>query len=221
MSLDSRYLRWRRCVLGIAVTLVAGLAAAADEQTPLQIVDSTSQAVAAALDGRRDQLRENPPELYEAINGILLPVFDFRYAGYLVMGSNWKTATDQQKDDFIDAFYNFLLRAYAESLLDYDENSINILPAAEQPQGKSKRTMIKTEMTMDDGSVSPVNYSLRKGKTGWKLYDVRINGVSYIQNYRNQFSTEIEATGLDAVIARLSAEAADLDMSIAGTSSDN
>ncbi len=65
---------------------------------------------------------------------------------------------------------------------------------------------MKTETRMDDGSEVPINYSMRKTPDGWRVYDVRIEGVSYVQNYRNQFNAEIAALGVDAVIDRLSAE---------------
>ena len=67
---------------------------------------------------------------------------------------------------------------------------------------------MRTEMRLDDGKVLPVNYSMHLTKGGWRAYDVRIEGISYVQNYRNQFSAEIGAKGIDAVIARLRAEAA-------------
>ena len=150
-------------LLGIAL-YGAGRSAGAADATPIEIVEATSQAVSETLEGRRDYLEQNPQELYAAVNGILLPIFDVRYAGYLVMGSHWKTATDEQKTGFVDAFYNYLLRSYAMGLLDYDEQSVAVLPADQQPKGKSKRTMIKTEMTTEEGKIVPVNYSLRKSK---------------------------------------------------------
>jgi phospholipid transport system substrate-binding protein len=67
-------------------------------------------------------------------------------------------------------------------------------------------------MRMDDGSTVPVNYSMRNGSVGWRAYDVRIEGVSYVQNYRNQFNAEITANGINAVIARLESEAAELEV---------
>ncbi|MEZ5565812.1 MAG: ABC transporter substrate-binding protein [Gammaproteobacteria bacterium] len=71
-----------------------------------------------------------------------------------------------------------------------------------------RRTIVKTEMQLSDGKKLPVYYSMHKVKEGWRAFDVRIEGISYVQNYRNQFSAEIGAKGLDAVIARLKADAA-------------
>jgi phospholipid transport system substrate-binding protein len=66
-----------------------------------------------------------------------------------------------------------------------------------------------TELQLDDGTRVAVNYSLRKSSKGWKVYDVRLDGVSYVRNYRSQFNAEISALGIDAVIARLESETSD------------
>ncbi|MFW2404456.1 MAG: MlaC/ttg2D family ABC transporter substrate-binding protein [Gammaproteobacteria bacterium] len=184
-------------VMAVAVTDGAG-------QTPHEIIESTATAVTSRLDGRADYFDENPGELYELIDELLLPHFDVRYAGRLVLGKHWKTASKEQRDRFVDVFYKFLLQSYANGILEVEQGSIKVLPADDQEN--EKRVVVKTETRMDDGSEVPINYSMRKTKNGWRVYDVRIEGVSYVQNYRNQFNAEIAALGVDAVIDRLTAE---------------
>ena len=135
-----------------------------------------------------------------------MPHFDIRYAGRLALGKHWKAATKDQRNRFIDAFYEFLLQSYANGVLKFNEDAITVYPTEVEPD--AKRVVVKTDMRMDDGSVVPVNYSLRKSSAGWRVYDVRIEGVSYIQNYRNQFNAEISAVGIEAVIERLESESA-------------
>jgi phospholipid transport system substrate-binding protein len=143
--------------------------------------------------------------LYGVIDEVLLPVFDRRYAGHLVLGKHWKPATAEQRDRFIAAFYAFLLKTYAKGMLEFDQDNMRVLAA--EDSSKENRARVKTELKLGDGSTVPVNYSLRRSSAGWKVYDVRIEGVSYVQNYRNQFAAEISALGIDAVIARLEDEA--------------
>jgi phospholipid transport system substrate-binding protein len=69
------------------------------------------------------------------------------------------------------------------------------------------RTVVKTKALLDDGTEVPVDYSIVKRAQGWLLYDVKIEGISYVRNFRTEFNSEINATGLDAVIQRLEAEA--------------
>jgi phospholipid transport system substrate-binding protein len=197
-------------LLGCILTALASAVLADANKTPNQVIDETAAAMASRLQGRKEYLSSHPDELYALIDEVLLPNFDTRYSGYLVLGKHWRTASEEQRSRFIDSFYNFLLRSYANGILEFDQDNIKILPArGEVPE---KRTVVKTEMRLDDGTEIPVNYSLRETDAGWKVYDVRIEGVSYVQNYRNQFNAEISTNGLDAVIARLERETVALEI---------
>ena len=174
------------------------------DRSPYEIIETTATAVSERLDGRKLYYDENPDELYALIDELLLPHFDVRYAGRLVLGRHWKTATKEQRDRFVEVFYRFLVQSYANGILEFEQGSIKVLPM--EGGQDEKRVVVKTETRMDDGSEVPINYSMRKTPDGWRVYDVRIEGVSYVQNYRNQFNAEIAALGVDAVIDRLTAE---------------
>jgi phospholipid transport system substrate-binding protein len=200
-------------------------AAPADELTPNQIIEQTANTLANRVDADHERLAANPTELYALVDEVLLPAFDTRYAGGLVLGRHWRTATPEQRRAFIDTFYDFLVRSYAESVLKFRRDNIRILPPPPGEPQNPKRTVVRTDMRLDDGSTIPVNYSLRQTPKGWRIFDVNIEGISYVQNYRKQFDLEISAKGLDAVIARLQAEtpaapapAGDHDTSPAGGS---
>ena len=194
--------------LCLAALLIPAHSVAEQQQLPHEIIETAANSIAGELKGRKDYLADNKAELYALIDEILVPHFDMRYAGRLVLGKHWKTATPEQRDRFIDAFYEFLMQSYANGVLKFEEDAIKVY-AAEFTE-EDKRTVVNTEMKMDDGSLIPVNYSMRRSKAGWRVYDVRIEGVSYIQNYRNQFNAEISALGIDAVIERLNSETQNL-----------
>lgn len=199
-----------RFVAALALVLCSlSSLATADPRTPDQVVQQTADQLAARIEGRQKQLEANPPELYKLVDEVFLPVFDTDYAGRLVLGKHWRTATPAQREQFIDTFYDFLLRSYSRYVLRFEKDKVRILPgqaAAADP----KRAVVKTEMQLEDGTKLPVHYSLHQTPDGWRAYDVRIEGISYVQNYRNQFSAEIGAKGIDAVIARLRADTARL-----------
>jgi phospholipid transport system substrate-binding protein len=188
------------CVASIAAWPVM----ANQEELPHEIIATAANSIAGELKGRKDYLSDNRDELYVLINEILVPHFDMRYAGRLALGKHWKPATKEQRDRFIDAFYEFLLQSYSNAVLKFNEDTITVYPV--EVAADDKRTAVRTDMRMDDGSRVPVNYSMRKSSAGWRVYDVRIEGVSYIQNYRNQFNAEISALGIEAVIERLQLE---------------
>jgi len=198
---------WKRILMSLvlAAALTASwFATAHEERAPHEIISTAAHSIADELKGRKDYLAENRSELYALIDEILLPHFDKRYAGRLVLGKHWKKVTKEQRDRFIDVFYEFLIQSYANGVLKFDDDAINV--ASAEVSADVKRTVVNTEMRLDDGSQIPVNYSMRKSDAGWRVYDVRIEGVSYIQNYRNQFNAEISALGIEAVIERLQAE---------------
>lgn len=183
-------------------------AAAADEKSagdPVEIIRSAAEELEQGLDGRREELGQDRKALYAMISGILDPRFDRRYAASLVLGRAWRDASDEQRRRFIDAFYQTLLQRYADGVLEYSEDRVKILPSR---GGGDRRTIVRTEVKLDDGSTVPVNYGLVKRSDGWKVYDVTVEGISYVRNFRTEINAEINATSLDAVIERLEKEAA-------------
>lgn len=203
----------------LSLTLIAGLAMAGtgapDARTPEQVVRETADALASQVDGRQEQLAANPTELYKLVGNTFLPVFDTDYSGRLVLGKHWRDASPAQRQQFIDAFYDFLLRSYARYVLRFEKDKVQILPGPGGPPDP-QRAVVKTEMQLADGTKLPVHYSLHQTGNGWRAFDVRIEGISYVQNYRNQFSAEIGAKGIDAVIARLKTDAARVTTSAPG-----
>jgi len=190
----------------LAVILTLGLAAlSAHAASPVDVINGAMQELSDKLDGRKDELQADKKALYELIDGILLPRFDRKYAAQLVLGRYWRTASDAQRARFIEAFYQTLLQRYADGVLDFEQDRIEVLPY--RGDDSEKRTSVRTTVRLDDGTEVPVNYSLVKRDSGWKLFDVTIEGISYVRNFRAEMNSEIGAKGLDAVIARLESEA--------------
>lgn len=175
-------------------------------QSPNDVIQSAADELAGQLEGKKEVLADDRQALYETINGILLPRFDRRYAAQLVLGRHWRDASSEQREQFIDAFYNSLLRRYADGVLEFDESRIEILPY--RGDDSKPRTQVKTMVTLDDGTDVPVNYGLVKRESGWLIFDVTIEGISYVRNFRTELNSEIRATSIDAVIARLNGQAA-------------
>lgn len=191
----------------IAVTIMLFLLqAVALANSPNDVVAAAVEELAAALDGNKDALAADKEALYETIDAILLPRFDRRYAAQLVLGRNWRNASEAQRDEFIEAFYGSLLRRYADGVLEFDQDLIELLPF--RGDDTKPRTQVKTIVRLDDGTKVPVNYGMVKRDTGWLMFDVTIEGISYIRNFRTEINSEIQATSLDAVIARLNNAAA-------------
>lgn len=171
---------------------------------PDKVVESVARQVLADLDVNRESYRKDSTKLRQMIDKYLLSNFDTEYAAKLVLAKNWRTATPAQRKDFVDAFYQSMLQSYGTSLLDFTADKLKILPY----QGKADDSVatVRSEIRRDNGSKVPVNYTLHKTPTGWKAYDITIEGVSYVKSFRTDFGTEIDQKGLDAVIKRLKSQ---------------
>ena len=174
-------------------------------QLPNEVIQSAADELAAELNAHRAELAADSKKLYAVIDAILLPRFDRRYAAQLVLGRYWREASAEQRTRFIDAFYQSLLRKYADGVLAFDQNKIEILPF--RGDLSQPRVTVKTIVTLDDGSTTTVNYSMVRRDSGWLMFDVTIEGISYVRNFRTELNSEIQATSLDAVIGRLESEA--------------
>ena len=102
-------------LVSLILSLCGLITSPAFAQEPYELVEQAIAELAKGLDGHKEELRNDPAALYEMINVILLPRFNRTYSAQLVLGKNWKTADDEQRERFIDGFYNSLLRKYAGS----------------------------------------------------------------------------------------------------------
>lgn len=189
--------------------LTAALALAAlpamAQQAPDELVQETAELLDQKLAGRKEELAADRDALYALIDEVLLPRFDRRYAAQLVLGRHWRSASEEQRLQFIEAFYRAMLRRYAEGLLEFDLGKFEVLPYRGDPS--EPRTMVRTTVELDDGTTVPVDYGLVRHDSGWQMFDVRIEGISYVRRFRTEFNSEIQATSLEAVIDRLQEEA--------------
>lgn len=195
-------------VLAAVLALGVGSGArafAGPDANPQQLVEDSAKRLLTELDANRAMYRKDPAKLDHLIATVLLPNFDIDYSARLVLGKNWRNATEDQRKRFIDAFYHALLRNYGSALVEFTAERMTVLPFRGDPG--SKYATVRTEIRRSDGSKVPVNYSLHMTDSGWKAWDVTIEGISYIKSLRTDIGSEVQQKGLDAVIQRLENEA--------------
>ena len=120
------------------------------------------------------------------------------------VGPAWRTATPEQQKRFIAAFYQSLLRNYGSALAEFTADRMTVLPF--RGDLASGQAVVRTEVKRSNGQRVPVNYTLRGTPEGWKAWDVTIEGISYVRNFRNDVGAEVDQKGLPAVIERLENE---------------
>ena len=174
-----------------------------DKLMPYQMITVSIDSMTERLgdETNKKRLGKNKADLYQIIDETLSPYFQKKYAGRLVLNNYWKDSSESQRERFTEGLYQSLIRSYALTMLNFDVSKIKVISGNISLEDLKKLT-VKSEVDYK-GEVIPMNFSFAKFKQGWLFYDVRIEGVSYIKNYRNQFNAEISANGLESVIVRL------------------
>jgi len=119
----------------------------AQDESPTAVIESAVTLFAEKMDGRHDELASDPDALYALIDEILLPRFDRKFAAQMVMAKHWRVADEEQRARFIEAFYQALLRRYADGLLEFDQERVSVLPFRgddSKPRAKVKTTVQTT-----------------------------------------------------------------------------
>jgi phospholipid transport system substrate-binding protein len=180
---------------------VSALAGQVDASGPHQLVQTAANVILKALDEHRAEYRQDPAKLRALVDGVLLPHFDTELAARQVLARHWNAATPQQREHFITAFINSMFKNYGNALLDFTANRMRVLPY--RGPANTRYATVATQVRKNDGSLVQVNYALDHTDQGWKVWDVVIEGVSYVKSFQQDLGEQIDHQGIDAVIARL------------------
>lgn len=169
--------------------------------SPQELVQRTAEEMLTKLRVEKQVIERHPERIYELVNQIVLPHFDFERMSSWVLGKHWRAATPAQKERFMTEFRTLLVRTYAKSLSEYTDSKISYLPMRPSPQ--EDQVKVRTEVDQPGGFPIPIDYELRRQGNEWKVIDVTIDGVSLVTNYRSTFATQIRQDGLDKLITVL------------------
>ncbi len=189
------------CASLVMAQVQPAFAQGVDTSNPGKLIDSAAKAMLKELDADRASFKADPKKVYALVDRILLPNFDTAYAGQLVLGPQWRQATPDQRQRFVNAFYKSMLNSYGDALVDFTADRLNVLPW--RGDAASQRATVRSTVRRDNGTTVDVRYELRKAGTAWKVFDVVIDGISYVEALKRDFGAEIAQTSLDAVIKRL------------------
>lgn len=191
----------KRFIIALGLSLFILSTALAQETTPEELIKQTTEQVLAALEENAALIEEDPEKIQEMVGEIVLPHFDFVLMSQLVLARHWREADSEQQKRFVREFRQLLIRTYGTSLSHYSGQKVEFLPS--KPDPNPKRATVRTLIRQSEGSPIPVNYQLRQTGDSWKVFDVVIEGISLVQNYRSSFAAEIQQSGLDGLIERV------------------
>jgi len=167
---------------------------------PQELIKLSTDKMLQALKDNEQQLAENPDAIFPLVKEIVMPNFDFDKMSKLALGKNWRKADAGQKERFVEEFRLLLVRTYSTAMLEYTNEEIRFLPFTDNLEKKK----VKMEIIQPGGPSIPMALSMYLTKElGWKVYDVKIDGISLVTNYRSTFAREIRAGGMDEFIDSL------------------
>jgi phospholipid transport system substrate-binding protein len=170
-------------------------------EAPDELVKRTAEDVLSTVKSDADIQAGNQDKIFALAEEKILPNFNFDKVSRLVLGKNWTIATPEQKTAFQNEFRTLLIRTYATALSKYKNQTIEYKPLR-MAEG-ADTVSVKTAILQPGGQPIAVDYSLEKKADTWKVYDIVIEGVSLVTNYRGQFAQEIRQNGMDSLIKKL------------------
>ncbi|MCB1856684.1 MAG: ABC transporter substrate-binding protein [Gammaproteobacteria bacterium] len=189
-----------RALLGALLMFIAAFVMSAQvREDPLEVVRSTADQVLERVVSQRAELEAAPRKVYELVNQIVLPRFDFTYMSRLVLGRYWQRASTTQQQEFTTEFRELLVRTYATALLNYSGQEIVYLPL--RMNADETTVKVNTRVQASGAPPIPIDYSLYLSSSGrWLVYDVAIDNISLVSQYRNSYATQIKRFKMDGLI---------------------
>jgi phospholipid transport system substrate-binding protein len=169
------------------------------EVTPEALVKDTTDKVLEVLKKEKAQIDENPGLLYGIVDEYIIPHFDFRRMSQRVLGKYWHRASEEQQKNFVSQFQTLLVQTYGAALREYSDQKIEFLAS----RSRDGEVSVRTQIVQSGSPPIPIQYEMYKPDGEWKIYDVSIDGVSLVINYRSTFASEIRSSGVDGLIERL------------------
>ena len=172
----------------------------ATSEAPIELIRTTTEQVLIRLD-MDPAIKKNPARLFVLVEENIAPNIDFRQLSRLVVGRHWREASADQQQRFTGEFKQLLIRVYSTTLAGYSGQGITYQALNSKPGGK--RSVIRATVEQLHGAAIAIDYSLYQTTSGWKIYDMKVEGISLVVTYRSNFNHEIRTNGMDGLIRHL------------------
>jgi phospholipid transport system substrate-binding protein len=171
---------------------------------PVSLVANTTDKIFTEVDSNFDQYEADPAALQALVRSDLMPLLDVHYSARLILGRAGRGLEKEKVNEFAEAMINLLVNRYSDGLLQFRSTEpLWVLP--QRGELHEKLTRVRTRVKLPNGGEVPIDYAFHKTPDGWKAFDVIVEGISYVTTFRNQIMPDVQANGIDSVIARLTA----------------
>ena len=168
---------------------------------PEELIRETSNKVIGEIKANREKYQADPESIYQLVDSVVLPHFDFSAMTDLALGTYREQVSAEQRPTIVNEFRLLLVRTYSSALLEYTDQELTYLPM--EGSVDDGKVVVRTEIAQAGGFPIPIDYSLRRGVDGWKVFDISVDDVSLVTNYRSSFARAIKKDGVDGLIKTL------------------
>lgn len=177
-------------------------ATAADSMmAPDVLAKSVTEEVLAIIRADKDIQAGNQKKVLDLVETKIVPHFNFAGMTRIALGKNWSQANAEQRKALTSEFRALLIRTYTTAFTQYKNQTVEYRPLRLAPSDND--VVVKSFIKQPSGQPIAVDYNMEKTDAGWKVYNLKIEGISLVENYRNTFNTEIQKSGIDGLIKTL------------------
>ncbi len=195
------YLSWGRTLAGLLLFLSLSVASAETLPPPEAAIQNVSESLKTLLQNNRERIKTDKAYVYQLANEVVAPHVDFNRLSGLALGKHWRRATAQQKQEFMRQFQRLLVRTYATAFREFGEWSLKFFPRHDAED--ARKVLVRSEVLRPGAPPVSVKYRMHRKDGEWLVYDIVIEGISLVTNYRTTFAKEVRRNGMSGLIERI------------------
>ncbi len=196
-----------KALLSVPVCILSfNLQADTAAKDPASLIEGSISNIFTQVIENYEHYKSDPAALQTLVRTDLIPLLDVPYSARLILGRAGRGIPREKVDAFAEAVVNLLIDRYSQGLLHFSESeSVKVTVLPQRGALNEKLTRVRTRVSLPKGGEAPIDYAFHKTANGWQAFDVIVEGISYVTTFRNQIMPEVQANGIDSVIARLNA----------------
>jgi len=189
--------------IAIIFSFLTAVKVSAEEVSPYLVLENTGQKLFSRIASNQQELQKFPELMRQIVEEELMPVIDYKYAAYRILGKKLRSTSKEQREKFVDSMRHYLIRTYATALTQYKDQKV-IFESEKSINGK-KIVSINTQIIDPNRPTINIAFKMRKNKKTqqWKAYDMVVEGISLLSSKQAEFSRRIATQGLDQVTIEL------------------
>lgn len=175
--------------------------------SPYHVVETTGEKLFGRISSQQKELKKFPDLMREIVEQELMPVIDYKYASFKILGSHLRKITAEQRNKFVDSMRHYLIRTYATALNQYKDQKVNYEPS--QDTGSKKIVPVSAAIIEPNKPEINIVFLMRHDQKAqqWKAFDLIVEGISLLSSKQAEFNSRINKYGIDQVTLELASVA--------------